>query len=319
MQLSIIIPVYQVEAYVSECLDSLVRQAKEVSMQVIIVDDGSFDGSAQIVRHYTDQYPKLFEYYKKENGGLSDARNYGVPFARGTYLMFLDGDDYLADHACKTILDTFERTDADLLFFNYIPFDENVRKVHKVCSGTSRFVSDKEYLLCPPTAWNKVMKTEAYRNGKIRFPKGIWYEDLATTGAYVKFAKNIYYLDEGLYYYRQRMNSIMNQGAFTHKMMDIQRAITSIMGQLDTTRYHEELEYLCISNLIYQSAERLLAYHRKKEVDDLVLMTNRWFPAWQSNLYYQKRSRLYRMTCQAVARKRYHFAKLLYAFKNKMV
>lgn len=319
MDLSIIIPIYQVEAYLSECLDSIIRQKGTVSIQAILVDDGSLDGSTEIALAYKKQYPDLFEYYRKENGGLSDARNYGIAYVKGTYLMFLDSDDYLADDACALITDVFHKTKADLLFFNFIPFDEGGRKIHKVKEGGSRFVSDKEYLLCPPSAWNKVIKSELYRNSDIRFPKGIWYEDLATTGAYVNFAQKIYYLDENLYYYRQRKHSIMNQDNYNKKMLDIRTAMELIMNRSDLHLYHDELEYVCISNLIYQSAERLLSYQRYIEIEQLTSFANQCFVHWESNPYLKRRSRLYRTTCRMIKRKHYRMAKLLYYLKNKMV
>ena len=319
MQISIIIPVYQVEDYLKECLDSIVRQDHKIGVQAIIVDDGSKDQSSLIAQEYVDRYPNRFEYYRKVNGGLSDARNFGVPYAKGEYLMFLDGDDYLADHACKTIIDTFEKTNADLLFFDYINFDEEHQEVYHVYEGTSSFVSEQQYLLCPPTAWNKVMKTKLYREQKISFPKGIWYEDLATTGAYVNFARKLYYLQDGLYYYRQRSQSIMNQESYNPKMMDMLPAIQNLFHQMDCKAYYEELEYLCVCNLFYNSGERLLKYHRTKELTKLVQFVNEQFPHCLDNNYLKKRSRFYRLICSFVSKEHYRSANLLYKLKNKMV
>lgn len=319
MQISIIIPVYQVENYLKECLDSIVRQDAGIAIQTIIVDDGSKDHSAQIAQEYVKRYPNLFEYHKKPNGGLSDARNFGVPYAKGEYLMFLDGDDYLADHACKAVLDAFHTTNADLLFFDCINFNDEFHEVYHVFDGDSQVVSAKQYLLCPPTAWNKVMKTKLYRDQNIQFPKGIWYEDLATTGAYVNFAQKLYYLSDALYYYRQRSQSIMNQEAYHPKMLDMLPALQNLMKQMDCETYRDELEYLCVCNLIYNSGERLLKYHRHHELAEMAQFVKDMYPNWQHNCYLRKRSRFYRMICGKIIKGHYQSANLLYKIKNNMV
>lgn len=319
MQISIIIPVYQVENYLKECLDSVVRQDADIAVQAIIVDDGSQDHSAEIALDYVNRFPERFTYHKKPNGGLSDARNFGVTFAKGEYLMFLDGDDYLADHACKAVLDAFHQTNADLIFYNYINFNEANFEPYHVYEGDSCFVSAKQYLLCPPTAWNKVMKTKLYRDQNIQFPKGIWYEDLATTGAYVNFAQKLYFLNDDLYYYRQRNQSIMNQETYHPKMLDMLTALQHLIHQMDSEAYHDELEYLCVCNLIYNSGERLLMYQRYQELDEMVQYVKKLFPHWKANRYLKKRSRLYLMTCAEIGKGHYRSANLLYKLKNKMV
>ena len=91
---SIIIPVYNVEKYIEKCLESLVNQTLE-DIELIIVNDGSTDNSENIILQYKEKYPNKIKYYTKQNGGLSDARNFGMPFATGKYVAFLDSDDYV--------------------------------------------------------------------------------------------------------------------------------------------------------------------------------------------------------------------------------
>ena len=184
MDISIIIPVYNVERYLKDCLDSIIQQSNEIMLQAIIVDDGSSDHSQTIAKHYTMLYPDIFEYHRKTNGGLSDARNYGVRFAKGTYLMFLDSDDYLREDACFALFTCLKKTQADVVLYDYISFDEHQQKAVTMLASDSGFISDRQYLLTQPTAWNKIVKTEAYKQHHITFPKGIWYEDRATTGVH---------------------------------------------------------------------------------------------------------------------------------------
>ena len=92
-KVSLIIPVYNVQDYIEKCLDSVVNQTID-DMEIIIVNDGSKDQSKQKIERYLEKYPKI-KYLEKENGGLSDARNYGLKFATGEYVAFLDSDDYV--------------------------------------------------------------------------------------------------------------------------------------------------------------------------------------------------------------------------------
>ena len=101
VKVSIIIPVYNVEKYISKCLDTLVNQTLE-EIELIVVNDGSTDESENIIMKYKEKYPDKILYLKKNNGGLSDARNYGVNYAKGEFIAFLDSDDYVE-------LDTYEK------------------------------------------------------------------------------------------------------------------------------------------------------------------------------------------------------------------
>ena len=93
-KVSIIVPFYNVEKYIEKCLQTLVNQTLE-DIEIILVNDGSQDGTVEIAKKYQEQYPQKIKYLEKENGGLSDARNYDIPYAKGEYVAFLDSDDYV--------------------------------------------------------------------------------------------------------------------------------------------------------------------------------------------------------------------------------
>lgn len=102
MRLSIIIPVYNAEKYIKNCLDSLLRQ-NVGGIEILCIDDGSTDFTAKIIKTYVEKYP-FIKYYYKDNGGQSSARNYGIDKARGCYLWFVDSDDYIADNTIEQLL-----------------------------------------------------------------------------------------------------------------------------------------------------------------------------------------------------------------------
>ena len=96
MKVSIIVPVYNTEKYVAKTLDSLVNQTLN-SYEIIVVNDGSTDNSQEIIKEYTKKYPNLIQAYYKENGGLGSARNYGLQYAKGEYVGFVDSDDWRSE------------------------------------------------------------------------------------------------------------------------------------------------------------------------------------------------------------------------------
>lgn len=143
MKISVIIPLYNVEKYIEECLHSILEQSNCVDIQAIIVDDGSQDDSALFALEYVKKHPTIFEYHKKENGGLSDARNFGISFVKGDYLMFLDSDDYLRKDACQILANTIASSNTDLIVFNYVQFDENNQRTITIIEEPSGFINKK--------------------------------------------------------------------------------------------------------------------------------------------------------------------------------
>ena len=101
-KVSVIVPVYNTEKYIDKCLDSLVNQTMK-DVEIIVVNDGSIDHSEEKIKNYENNYPKMIKYLKKENGGLSDARNYGIKYATGKYLAFVDSDDYIELDSCENL------------------------------------------------------------------------------------------------------------------------------------------------------------------------------------------------------------------------
>ena len=121
--LSIIVPVYNVEKYLEKCLNSLVKQTYK-NIEIIVVNDGSPDDSQVIIDEFIKKYPKLIFGYKKENGGLSDARNYGIKKAKGKYIMFVDSDDYVEYDYCEYLYNLIKNNNADVACCSYCINDE---------------------------------------------------------------------------------------------------------------------------------------------------------------------------------------------------
>lgn len=207
IDVSVVVPVYNMENYLSECLESLVYQTL-TNMEIIIVNDGSTDKSQEIIDEYAYRFSDKIRAFSIKNSGLGEARNYGVEKARGKYIGFVDSDDIVAKTMFEELLECAVRENSDCVICDYIAFWENGKEecVSSLPNNVDRFEILK-YATKYGTvnAVTKLFSRELIT--KVRFPKG-FYEDLATIPIWLSYAKKISYLNRGLYRYRQREGSI---------------------------------------------------------------------------------------------------------------
>ena len=218
--ISVIIPVYNTADYLAECLDSVAEQSFD-NYEIIVVNDGSTDGSQTIIDEYVYRYSDRIRAFSIPNGGLGSARNFGIGKARGKYLAFVDSDDLIHRDTLRKMYEAAQKHNADCVMSDYVAFWDSGRQEH---------VSAVEL---PDAGRLDIMKYSAKygavnictklvaRNlfDTIRFPAG-FYEDLATTPILLSWAKNICYLPEGLYFYRQRPNSITSVKFGDKRLLD---------------------------------------------------------------------------------------------------
>ena len=160
VNVSVIVPVYNVYDYLDLCLKSLVNQ-KFDNYEVIVVNDGSPDNSEEIMQKYAKKYPSKIRCFTKKNGGVSSARNYGLKRARGEYVVFVDSDDYVANNYLKVLYDKIIRTSSDMVICNmYKTYTD--RKEEMI--GLNKVTNDnlKNALLSMPACWNKMYKKSLF-------------------------------------------------------------------------------------------------------------------------------------------------------------
>lgn len=218
MQISIIVPIYNVEKYLERCIKSIINQTYK-NIEIILVNDGSTDKSIEIIKKYKEIDNRI-KIINKKNGGLADARNEGTKKANGEYILYVDSDDDIKETTCEELINIIEKTKADLICFNCNILDENKNnKPQKVFNSENT----KEII---ELTYEEAMKDSMYRKHirysacvklykkelaqNIRFPKGMLAEDFATFYIFLKHAKKIVYYDSCLYNYYERTNSIMN-------------------------------------------------------------------------------------------------------------
>ena len=209
--ISIIVPVYNVEPYLQECLDSLVNQTYH-EIEIICVYDNSRDGTFFKLREYAgnDRRIKILE--RKNNDGLSSARNAGLSMATGKYILFLDSDDYCDRDLCRKVFECAESNQADLVIYDFASFlnEDDLKANRKNISTLAAFnPSDRTSLLkIGAFAWTKMIRSDLVRSLDLKFPLGLSYEDMPVHWQLVTSARKIALLPERLCFYRQHNSSL---------------------------------------------------------------------------------------------------------------
>lgn len=214
-KLSIIIPVYNTSKYIEKCLNSILNQTMK-SIEIIIVNDGSTDNSEEIIKKWSNEHEKEIEikYFKKENGGLSDARNYGVTKASGEYITFVDSDDYLETNIYKN-LEKYIDEKIDMIKFKLSIVDESGKTIEKLdgpifekCSGKEAFEK-----LCTTDKFLDVSCIYLYQRkffseNKFKFELNTYHEDFGLIPWVLINANSVVSTEYFGYYYLKRENSI---------------------------------------------------------------------------------------------------------------
>lgn len=211
---SIIVPIYNVEALLPRCIDSLIGQQYQ-NIEIILVNDGSTDSSEAICREYLNRDSRI-KLINKENGGLSSARNAGLKLAKGKYIFFVDSDDYVTSDFCLVGVDGFLNHNADVVIFGFNNIFVDTNKVIKKHCRKPRVISKEEALngtlidgYINSLAWNKAYKRELF--DEIRYPEGMVFEDVGTTYKIFDKANTIYISSNITYNYELRNGSISNK------------------------------------------------------------------------------------------------------------
>lgn len=219
--ISIIVPVYNQEKFLRQCVDSIIHQTY-TDLEIILVDDGSTDHSAEICDHYA-LIDKRIKVIHKQNGGLSDARNAGIDIAQGEYLAFVDSDDFVDLNIYKRLMQALKETNASLAVCGCMRIDENGESIATdkknytlpsiVCTGIS--IINQEYPAVEQhwltvVAWNKLYPRNLFEN--LRYPAGKYHEDEFLFHHLYAQVEKVVFVPERMYYYRKRQGSIVESG-----------------------------------------------------------------------------------------------------------
>ena len=269
-EVSIIVPVYQVENYLHKCVDSILAQTF-TDFELILVDDGSKDRSGQICDEYAEMDERVTVIHK-ENSGPSDTRNRGIEQAAGNYFMFVDSDDYIAPTMVECLYQSILKENADIAACNFLYSFEDDRNQDfstniqwEVVSGAEIFYNRKNDRSCGywTVVWNKLYKSKVF--GKLRFRAGKYYEDEF-------WANDIYQMDikmvtipECLYYYRQHGNNSMKT-TNSKKNLDILEALQERIDiyLMDETHAAQAYRVLIYSLEYLEKSKRMITNREEK-------------------------------------------------------
>lgn len=218
-KISVIVPVYNVEKYLSQCIESILKQTHK-NLEIILVDDGSPDSSPEICDEYKKKDNRIKVIHKK-NGGLALARNTGMDVATGKYIGFVDSDDMIAEDMYEVLLENIIKSDAEIAVCYKTDILENLQIGKGVVEELNKTQTLKKMVLgieFGSHACDKLFKREILAN--IRFPVGKTYEDLYTIYQWINTSNKIVLCKNNKYYYRPNLESI-TAAAFSKSNMNL--------------------------------------------------------------------------------------------------
>ncbi len=278
-KVSIIIPVYNVELYLSRCLDSIINQSYK-DIEIFCVNDGSTDNSGRIL----EQYRKLDSRIKilnQENKGLSAARNIAMEHITGEYVLFVDSDDYVSSWLVEKTLNNALKNSSDVVLFDYmsgnldytdsIEFSNNNYVKYENSTFSIESMNADSYKLIPVSTWSKLYKTQFLKENNIKFIENCYYEDFPFWAEVYVNAKRISYQPEPLYYYNTgRNSSIMKQSG--EKTFDAIIIYNKVIQTLKSFGYWEKYKIyvnLLLATDALKKFERIAPEFRMKFFNEL--------------------------------------------------
>lgn len=245
-KISVIVPVYNVEAYVEDCVSSLRKQTYQ-NLEILLVDDGSTDRSGQICERLKKEDTRI-RVIHKQNGGLSDARNTGIKMAKGSYYFFVDSDDYLESRTIEIMHRAIKREDAQIAVCNMKRVFQNGRIEDFYCPCMEEIIlrgDERFQTLVQPSVCNKIFVATLFFG--VSFPEGKFYEDTYVYHILCERAENIVLTGHDGYWYRCREGSILQNRKDQDKYFDYVEALWHRVQYLMEKEIDFYVEQACLS------------------------------------------------------------------------
>lgn len=254
--ISIIVPVYNVEPFISSCLDSLSKQIYQ-NFEVLMINDGSTDNSGVICREYADSDSR-FHYFEKENAGVADARNFGIVKSKGDYITFVDSDDWVTEEYLLILMETLKEQDSEIVVSTYSTYKESdglfyihvFESDYYVKNYNSKILLEElplleGYDMSFLTPWGILFNRELFR--EVQFPFGRLCEDIGTNYKLFMQASKITYINKVLYWYRIGKEGLSN--SYSSRMMRddcdfrLERIAMLALKGYDVSKYLDQMKF----------------------------------------------------------------------------
>lgn len=296
-KVSVIIPVYNAERYLEQCISSIANQTMR-DIEILVINDGSTDNSINILDELSQKYKGKLKIFDKENGGAGSARNLGIENATGEFIKFVDADDYLKTDILEKMYNIAKEHNVKLVRGNYQTIIGPIRTVDK-CSWSdvqgSKIIDvrkTKDYIVTEtPGIGNKLISRDLI--GNLRFPEKTKWEDLAIIPVIVASSEKLFHIDEPVYNYRVNMNTTIKD--FINKIpsiLDIIKCLENVKKHMElrglSEEYKNQIESLYILHTLFRVENAMLWVnfpHKKKEivVSSLLGILDAKYPNWKEN------------------------------------
>lgn len=315
IELSIIVTAYNREKYIERCLKSLLAQDMgSMDYEIVVVNDGSTDNTEKIIADMAQKNPRI-RLINQENSGVADARNKGLECARGTYMTYVDSDDFMEENCYKGALELAIEGNYDIVMFDMYKTFEDHKEYSEVSSKLEEGeITRQDYVLCTPSPCNKLMKRKLFIDGDIHFPSGIYYEDYATIPLLANEAERIYYLKKPLLNYFQENNSITRTFGFQKKWWDMYTASVNL-NKLNE-EFRDELEYIIYLYFLHRTGVWYLQVDHFEELDKIADYMKEHFPHWRKNKYIKDRPKKERLISFLLFKKKGRYIQVLQKIKG---
>lgn len=323
MRASVIVPIYNVEAYLEKCVQSVLAQSAK-DFEVLLIDDGSTDRSGALCDRLAESDGRI-RVIHQENRGLGGARNTGIREAKGEWLLFVDSDDWLEPWTLEHARTLGEEQNADMVVFGFRSVDENGRTL-------STFVEDQpretvlrlkehpQLLLIAPSACNKLYRRDLFLRSGVEYPSRVWYEDIRTTQKLLALAGGVVFSDFVGYNYLHRQGSIMNNATLLRNR-EILDAFDDLLGWFEAHRlfedYREELCFLTVFHVYLTASCRVIREDRTHPLlREFSEYLTEHFPAYRENRYLSTLSSERRLLLWLLDKKLFALIALLFKLKT---
>lgn len=251
MLISIVVPSYNVESFVEECLDSCVNQSlNKDEYEIVVINDGSKDRTLEVVNDYiTKRQTTNIKVYSQENAGLSATRNRGVQLAQGDYVWFVDSDDWIADNVLTEIADLIvEHHQPEVVVLDSIlrkgGVDQVIKRPLSQAEGDGKYIYDNSYIFPYSGAPFYLYKRSFLMENRLSFKEGIYFEDCLFTPMVMSLAQRCLYYSKPAYIYRLRENSITTSSISEKKLHDMKTVADELVARYNGSeaRYMDVLK-----------------------------------------------------------------------------
>lgn len=282
MKVSVIIPIYNAEGYISKCMDSLVNQTFK-DFEIIAINDGSTDSSAKILKKYQNKYP-FIKVINQNNAGQAIARNKGIELATGTYLTFIDIDDFVDENYLDELYHTISKHKVDMVYCDYYEY-----------RGPNKLIL-KENNLGPILAnyapWGKMYRSSFFKKYKLKFMEGKLFEDIPIIPVLAGLAKT-YHVPLPLYYYNYINISSIRRDEYNTKLEDIFDAIDETIYNFQKyhiyDKYQSQIEFIYLDSFLKGGVLRFANYKEGiNNISKVRMKVLDYFPNILENEYYLK-------------------------------